>query len=175
MVTAGKLQSTNTNMSAIEEIKAVLSVKMQQKNQRVQHVNEVIRIIADHGRRFFYTASSQSYASMHIDKYGKIWFVDNYSGKRILTHETTWGGRWKGFSGGGTLRALVEAFRDYIRTGVNLNPGYLGPERFDDSNIWGYDEECMQAVREQAGVLPVFTQPPSQVQLQDQKGLNNEP
>lgn len=56
-------------------------------------------------------------------------------------------------------RSLVEGFRDYIRTGEPLHPGYLGPERFDGSNIWGYDEEGMRAVREQACVLPVFSLP----------------
>ncbi len=38
------------------------------------------------------------------------------------------------------LWSLVEAFRGYIRTGEPLHPGYLGPERFGDSNIWGYDK-----------------------------------
>ncbi|WP_223483619.1 hypothetical protein [Pseudomonas sp. A-RE-19] len=68
--------------------------------------------------------------------------------------------RWRGFTHGGTLRRLVEEFRDYIRTGTPLSPFYLGPERsFDKSNIWGYDQAGMQAVREQAGTLPVFRQP----------------
>ncbi len=96
------------------------------------------------------------YASMEVDHRGKVWIIDDYSGKRVFTHETVWGGRWRGFSHGGTLRSLVEAFRDYICTGEPLNRGYLGPERFDDSNIWGYDEAGMKAVREQAGALPVF-------------------
>ncbi|WP_232252148.1 hypothetical protein [Pseudomonas frederiksbergensis] len=57
------------------------------------------------------------------------------------------------------MKDLVKAFRDYICTGEPLHPGYLGPERFNDSNIWGYDEAGMKAVREQAGALPVFRQP----------------
>lgn len=60
---------------------------------------------------------------------------------------------------GGTLRNLVEVLSDYIRTGEPLCPGYLGPERFDNSSIWGYDETGMKVVREQAGALPVFHQP----------------
>lgn len=83
----------------------------------------------------------------------------DYSGKRIFTHDTVWGGKWRGFTHGGTLRDLVKEFRDYICTGEPLHPGYLGPERFNDSNIWGYDEADMQSVREQAGALPVFRQP----------------
>ncbi|UZE14749.1 hypothetical protein [Pseudomonas sp. B21-053] len=133
--------------------------KLTLKRQRVEQVNQVIRIIADHGRRFFYSQAANRYASMEVDHRGKIWFIDNYSGKRIFTHETVWGGKWRGFTHGGTLRDLVKELRDYIRTGEPLHPGYLGPERFDDSNIWGYDEAAMKAVREQAGALPVFRQP----------------
>ena len=134
--------------------------KLTLKRQRAEHVNQAIRIIADHGRRFFYDEVTNRYANMEVDQRGKVWFIDSYSGKRIFTHETVWGGKWRGFSNGGTLRQLVENFRDYIRTGEPLHPGYLGPERsFDDSNIWGYDEAGMKAVREQAGALPVFRQP----------------
>lgn len=63
---------------------------------------------------------------------------------RVFTHPTTWGGRWKGFSHGGTLKALAERFRDYICEGKQMPIGWLGPERFDDSNIWGYDEVSMR-------------------------------
>ena len=131
------------------------------KQQRAEHVNSAIRIIADHGRRFFYSQASNRYASIEVDARGKVWFIDDYSGKRIFTHPTTFGGRWKGFSHGGTLRNLVEAFRDYICTGKQINPAYLGLERQNttDGNIWGYDGSSMLAVREQAGALPVFRQP----------------
>lgn len=132
--------------------------KLTLKQQRVEHVNQAIRIIGAHGRRFFFNQVADRYASMEVDQRGKVWFIDDYSGKRIFTHETVWGGRWRGFTHGGTLHDLVKEFRDYIRTGEPLHPGYLGPERFDDSNIWGYDEAGMKAVREQAGALPVFRQ-----------------
>lgn len=128
------------------------------KQQRCEHVNQAIRIIAEHGRRFFFSEDKNRYASMEVDPRGKVWFIDDYSGKRIFTHETVWGGRWRGFTHGGTLKDLVKAFRDYIRTGAPLHTGYLGPERFDHNNIWGYDETDMKAVREQAGALPVFRQ-----------------
>jgi hypothetical protein len=132
--------------------------KLALKRQRPEQVNQVIRIIADHGRRFFYSKAVNRYASIEVDNRGKVWFIDDYSGKRVFTHETVWGGRWRGFTHGGTLKDVVKAFRDYICTGESLHPGYLGPERFNDSNIWGYDEAGMKAVREQAGALPVFRQ-----------------
>lgn len=161
---AEKRQNAKECRQIIKEIEFIVASKTLQKHQRADQVNQVIRIIADHGRRFFYNAEKQSYASMHVDRFGKIWFVDDYTGKAILTQKTAWGGRWKGFSNGGTLRALVEAFRDYIRDGIPLPLGFLGPERFNDSNVWGYDEEGMKAVREQAGALPVFRQPASPAQ-----------
>jgi hypothetical protein len=132
--------------------------KLMLKQQRTEHVNHVIRIIGAHGRRFFFNQVDDRYASMEVDQRGKVWFIDDYSARRIFTHKTNWRGQWPGFSHGGTLRSLVEGFRDYIRTGEPMHPGCLGPERFDDSNIWGYDAEGMRAVREQAGTLPVFRQ-----------------
>ena len=132
--------------------------KLALKRQRTEQVNQVIRIIADHGRRLFYSQAVNRYASMEVDNSGKVWFIDD-SGKRIFTHETVWGGRWRGFSHGGTLKDLVKGFRHYICTGEQLHPDYLGPERFSDSNIWGYDEAGMKAVREQAVAILVFRQP----------------
>lgn len=95
---------------------------------------------------------------MEVDQRGKIWLIQDYSSRRIFTHKTNWGGRWRGFNHGGPLRSLVEGFRDYIRSSDSLPLGYLGPERFDASNIWGYDIEGIRAVREQAGARPVFIQ-----------------
>ena len=131
--------------------------KLALKRQRAEQVNQAIQIIADHGRRFFYSQSVNRYASVEVDHRGKVWFIDDYSGKRVFTHETVWGGRWRGFTHGGTLKHMVKAFRDYICTGEPMHPGYLGPERsFDESNIWGYDDEGMKVVREQAGALQCF-------------------
>lgn len=126
--------------------------------QRAELVNQVIRIIGNHGRRFFFDQKANRYACMEVDQRGKIWLIDDYSYRRIFTHKTNWGGRWRGFSHGGTLRSLVGGFRDYIRTDEPMHPGYLGLERFDNSSIWGYDIEGMHAVREQAGALPIFRQ-----------------
>lgn len=93
-----------------------------------------------------------------MDQRDKIWLIDDYSARRIFTHKTTRDGRWRYFSQGGTFRSLVKGFRDYIRAGEPMHPDYLGPERFEDSNIWSYDAEGMKAVREKAGAIPVFRQ-----------------
>lgn len=138
--------------------------KLALKRRRCEHVNQAITIIATHGRRFFFSAATGQYASIEVDAHGKVWWVDDYSGKRIYTHPTGFGSRWRGFTHGGTLRDLVEAFREYIVTGRQLSPLYLGPERhrISDGNIWGYAPEAMSVVREQAGALPVFRQPEQQ-------------
>jgi hypothetical protein len=131
--------------------------KLAAKRQRCEQVNQAIQIIASHGRRFFFSESKQTYASMQVDYRGKVWLIDDYSQKRIYTHPTPWGGRWKGFSHGGTLKDLVEQFRDYICTGKQINSAYLGLQRsWDESNTWGYHADSMREVREQAGLLPVF-------------------
>lgn len=128
------------------------------KQQRVEHANLLIRIIASHGRRFFYSDVTKRTGILFLNEHGRVYFLDEYTGKAIYTHKTTWANKWRGFSHGGTLRALVEAMRDYIVKGDRLHPYYLGPERrnITDGNIWGYEPEEMDAVRRQAAALPIM-------------------
>lgn len=128
---------------------------LEARRLRCDQVNAVIRIIASHGRRFFHHKGTT--ARMVVADNGRIWFVDDYSGKAIYTH-TSPCARWRGFSHGGTLRALVVQFRDYIRLGHELHPGWLGHYRDDGSNVWGYEPEAMAAVRAEAWPSPVFNQ-----------------
>lgn len=139
--------------------RAGVSGALADKQSRCNLVNEAIRIIGSHGRRFFYCKSKDAWASMEVDARGRVWFVDDYTRRRVYTHEASFGNDWIGFSHGGTLRNLVELFRDFIRTGKPLHPGYLGHEREDGSNIWGYEPEAMAIVRAQAGALAMFRQP----------------
>jgi len=118
------------------------------KQERVLKVNELIKVIADHGRRFFYSTKNNRYASIEIDTRGKIWWVDDYTGKRIYTHYRY---GWRGFSHGGTLKSLVEAFRDYISRNKPINLRYFGPwpEYYCNGDLWGYGDD-MQKVRDKA-------------------------
>jgi hypothetical protein len=130
------------------------------KQTRTEHANELIRVIAKHGRRFFYNAQHDRTARLEVDERGKVWFHDDYSGKRIYTHKSGFSSRWKGFSHGGTLRSLVEAMRDYICTGQTLPPGWIGLERhFTVGNVWGYAAADMAACRAEALVLPIISKP----------------
>lgn len=135
-----------------------MSNNIEAKQQRLAHANELIKIIAAHGRRFFFSEHTGRTAEIFIGSRGRVWFVDEYTGKIIYTHKTTWTNKWRGFSHGGTLRSLVEMMRDYIVTGRPIPAFYLGPERnqLTDGNIWGYEPAAMQAVRNAACKLPII-------------------
>ena len=129
-----------------------------EKQARLDHANQLIQIISSHGRRFFFSEKQQRTASLIMALNGRIWFVDDYTGKAIYTHKTGFNHNWRGFSHGGTLRTLVEMMRDYVSKGVQIPAYYLGCERsFTNGNIWGYSPEEMQAVREKAALLPIIT------------------
>lgn len=128
------------------------------KLQRIEHANALIKVISDHGRRFFWNEKDQRIARLELDPRGRVWFHDDYRAARIYTHDT--GGRWRGFSHGGTLRSLVIAMRDYVTKGeqiprwriatINLYGGDEG------ENIWGYDKAAAEATRAAAFTLPII-------------------
>ena len=129
------------------------------KIERTQHANDLIKVISQHGRRFFWNEKAQRTASLELDARGRVWFIDDYSGKRIYIHPVGSREGWRSFSHGGTLRSLIEAMRDYITHDTRLHPEYIAPERMTPgSNIWGYSTEAAKAVREAAYTLPMFKQ-----------------
>lgn len=133
------------------------------KAERLEHANQLIQVIAKHGRRFFFSDSTGKTAQLLVDRRGRVWFLDEYSGKLIFTHETTWTNKWRGFTHGGTLRGIVKMMRDYIIKGTPIHPYYIGMERRNvyDGNIWGYSDEAIKAVREEAALLPIIAKEPS--------------
>jgi hypothetical protein len=132
------------------------------KNDRVEHANELIRLIASCGREFF--RNGETVAHMEIDKRGKVWFVDEFTRCRIYTH---YRGDWRGFNNGGTMRNLVVALRNYITKSEKLNPRVIAPKRFyeDGSNIWGYEPSEAEALRQSAWKLPMFPQAEEQGEI----------
>jgi hypothetical protein len=142
------------------------------KLQRLDDVNKVIKAISSHGRRFFHYGGSNVYDDatktatfIPADRTGylalrrgRVYLIDEYSEKAVYTHETkNVPNRWRGFTHGGTLRRLVEEFRDYILTGQPLHPGYIGLEReWQDGDIWGYGKEAIAAVNADIKDSPVF-------------------
>lgn len=119
------------------------------RKARLRRCNLLLWAIADHGRKFF--RHGQTVATLEMDARHRIWFNDEYTGKRVYTHRP-WLGR--GFHHGGTLNAFIRAMRDYIITGEDRVARHLGPwpKEYCDGDLWGYGDD-MQRVRE-AWTLP---------------------
>lgn len=127
------------------------------KQARLELANQLIAIIAAHGRQFFRNSKDGFVSRLELDERGKVWFIDYYSKKRIYTHPTTFTNRWQGFSSGGTLRNLVENMRDFVTHDRKLHPDEIAtPYRSGDGTIWGYDDVSAKAVRAAAHALPMF-------------------
>lgn len=128
------------------------------RQQRVEHANALVQVVAAHGRRFFYCVQHDRLARIEVDQRGRVWWIDDYTGKRIFTHATPMGNRWRGFSHGGTLRHLVEMMRDYITKGTPIARGYIAPS-MSYGDLWGYGEAATVAVRDAAFALPIMAPP----------------
>lgn len=97
--------------------------------------------IANCGRRFFWSASQQRLARMEMDPRGRLWWVDDYSGKRIYMHTPDYA-RWRGFTHGGTLRSLAEGVRDFVMRGERLSSSYFRPD--GGGRHWGYGDDILK-------------------------------
>jgi len=118
--------------------------------ERLQHANQLIAVIAEHGRRFFWNSTDKRLALLEIGDRGYIYFVDDYRGTKVYTGEVVgYPHRWRGFSHGGTLRGLVEEMARYVRHGVKIQQKHIAPK------CWGYDERAMAATRDAACLLPI--------------------
>lgn len=115
------------------------------KQFRAVTANAFLTAVARCGRQFF--RHSDSVSLFEVDNRGRVWFHDAYSKKRIYTNYRY---AWRGFTEGGTLRALVERLRDYIRTGAHPRlPLGPWPAHYCNGDLWGYGTD-MQQVRDAA-------------------------
>lgn len=121
------------------------------KRERAEIANKMLSAIASCGRKFF--AYEDRVSRFEIDERGRVWLIDKYTQKRIYV---AYSGRWRGFSDGGTLRALIERLRDYITIGALLPAQIFGPwpEWVCNGDLWGYGP-AMQSVREVASKLEI--------------------
>ena len=89
---------------------------MKGRADRVALANSVLKKIASCGRKFFYSPSHDRTA-MFVEKDGRLYFMDDHNGVLLpLSHCHS--KRWnRYFSHGGTLKGLVLALADYIKTG----------------------------------------------------------
>jgi hypothetical protein len=123
----------------------------QVERERRDAANELIACIASCGRKFF--AHEGWVAQMEVDPRGRVWFRDHYSRKCIYTH---YDGRWRGFTGGGTLKGLVECLRNFIKQGTQIRRSF-GPWPdwcCCDGDLWGYGDD-MEIVRAKARELGI--------------------
>lgn len=128
--------------------------KLLGKLDRARQANRLIEHISQLGRRFFQHQGNVSCFS--IAPNGRVWYHDHYSGKAIYTH---YSGRWKHFTGGGTLRSLIGGMARFIQTGTPIDLPYyaLGPwpGHYCDGDVWGYGWNNMQSIRAAARRLGV--------------------
>lgn len=116
------------------------------KVKRIDIVNQIIKEISNHDRRFFYSSDTDKVAYLSIDNKGKIWYWNEYfNGNPFYKEKINLSipdyKRPCGWQHGGTLLALMRDFCDFIRTGEysNHNHGYGGlycPH-------WAYSEKSM--------------------------------
>lgn len=149
-----------------------MTTKAKRKEERLAHANALIKIIASHGRRFYWRATTarsdelrekNGFAGGNVSRLelrrGRVFYIDSYTGKAVYTHKTTWSNTWKGFSNGGTLRSLVEDMRDYVLNGTPISSWKIGlPREADslDNNTWGYAGADLKLVRDAALALPII-------------------
>jgi hypothetical protein len=114
------------------------------RKARLRRCNLLLWAIADEGRQFF--RHGEKVAKLEMDARYRIWYCNEYSGKRVYTHRPYLG---RGFHHGGTLHDLICAMRDYIMTGEDRVSRQLGPwpKWICDGDLWGYGEG-MQHVRD---------------------------
>jgi hypothetical protein len=143
-------QTEATNADGGKSLSNALLVRV----ERVNAVNKMIKAIADCGRRFFYYKDKDRYAQIEMDSRGRIWWIDDYTNERIYTHYKY---DWQGFSHGGTMRGLVEAFRDHITKGTPVPSRAFGPwpEWYCGGDLWGYGDD-IKKVRDAALKLGII-------------------
>ncbi len=128
------------------------------KRARAETVNAAIRVMGSHGRRFFWSNKFKRFATMEVDRRGRVWFLDDHTGRRTYTHDERY--NWRAFSHGGTMRRLVCRFRRYIMTGALVPAGHFGPwpDWYCGGDLWGYGE-AMETVRRDIRALGILTDP----------------
>lgn len=109
---------------------------------RVRQANTVIKIVASHGRRFFFSEAYDRISRFGLDRAGQVWYVDQHTGMKLYPFGA---GNWPGFTHGGTLQELVARLAQYIETGAQLDLACFSLER--DTELWAYGKETMVEVR----------------------------
>jgi len=111
------------------------------KQDRLDAANEFIAVIASCGRKFF--EYNGFVAKLELSNTGRVFFIDQYTKKRIYTHSKYV--RWDGFTSGGTMKHIVESMRDFITKEDTMRAGYFQPEMDNGlKNPWGYGDDILK-------------------------------
>ncbi|MDK9789774.1 hypothetical protein [Vibrio sp. D431a] len=133
----------------------MIKSKKDKKKERVEHANALLINFSSVGAKFFLHNGGAS--QFEVDTHGKIWFLDKCSDRRVYVYRE---GRWKGFTEGGTLRTLIEALRDYIRTGEKISPRFVVPAFYSYGDVYGYGVAAIKELMKLSNDNPVFEQRP---------------
>lgn len=122
------------------------------RRDRLRRANALLAVIRRNGRGFF------AGACFVLDDAGRLWWMERDGQVRVWLHVAR-SARLRGFSGGGTLRALLFDLRDYIWSGEPVRAPHFGPwpAWYCDGDPWGYGES-MRFVRRAAtrlGITPI--------------------
>jgi hypothetical protein len=125
---------------------------------RCAHANRLLEEIAAHGRHFFRHPKTGAISHFQLSD-GRLWFHDYY-GRVIYMHQPG-NGRWRGFSEGGTLRALVQDLKHYIWNNTPLPTSHLGPwpQWYCEGDPWEYGD-AMDRIRQRARTLGILREEP---------------
>ena len=121
---------------------------MQTKEQRIEVANRFVKIISEHGRKFFERNGKVGYFDI---EHGHVVWHCEVAKKRIWLSYKYWS-----FGNGGTMRALINALANYIREGGELPMRHLGPWPKwigGDGDMWGYGTDEMEKVRTRCAEL----------------------
>ncbi|MGZ9668080.1 hypothetical protein ACXX9E_18695 [Pseudomonas sp. GNP014] len=85
--------------------------KFAPKNQRLEYVKQVIRIIVDHGRLLFSSQAVNRLTCMEVDKWGNVRLIDNHSGVVTFIHDNVLGVGGAELAKSTSLKDLVREFQ----------------------------------------------------------------
>ena len=127
-------------------------MNLAKRRERAEKVNEWIRFIADRGRHFF--KYEDRYAHIEVDDRGRVWWVDEYTQKRIYTH---YKGRWDNFSNGGTLKDFVGFLRDLVKNDRMIL--YRNVTGMASPNVWAYPPDEAEEIQQKGAELGLMAKP----------------
>lgn len=112
------------------------------KGKRLESVNELINVIASHGRKFFWCPKSKRFGYFMIDMRGCLYWRDEWTGKFVFMSRDGLP-KQDDIHHGSTLREVLRFLSKYIRTGKS---GDSIPTLYLSN--WGYDEKSEDIVKQ---------------------------